>query len=121
MAYRHEQREQILLFNWIRRNPKLIDHCFSNANERKTSKYIGMILKQMGLRPGASDVFIAIPREPYHGLFIELKYGKNQPTPSQWKFMEDMRKMGYDAVPMWGYENAKNYIINYLGDFLNDN
>lgn len=118
MPVGHEQREQILLFNWIRRHKTIVDLCFSIPNERKTSKYTGMLLKQMGLRPGTSDIFIAVPRGIFHGLFIELKYGKNKPTPHQTKFLLDMQSQGYDAKCIWGYENAKNYIINYLGDFL---
>lgn len=120
MASRHEQREQILLFNWIRRHPEISDHCWSTPNERKTTKYIGMILKQMGLMPGAADITVAIPREPYHGLYIELKYGKNTVTPAQKKFLENREKMGYCAKAIWGYENARDFIIQYLGDFLHD-
>ena len=121
MTFRYEEREQILLFNWIRRTPQIADHCWSTPNERKTTKYNGMRLKQMGLMPGAADITIAIPIEPYHGLYIELKYGKNTVTPLQKKFLENRRKMGYCAEAIWGYENARAFITNYLGDFLNDN
>ena len=61
-----EASHQIMLFNWIRTKPELADFCFAIPNERKTSIRNGAHLKRMGLMPGASDLFIGIPKGKFH-------------------------------------------------------
>ncbi len=109
-----EASHQIMLFDWIRLQKHLAPYCFSIPNERKTSIQNGAHLKRMGLMPGASDIFVAIPTENYHGLFIEMKYGKNKPTANQLKFQENMRDRGYKTAICYGFDEAKKEIETYL-------
>ena len=109
-----ESQEQIALFDWIRLQPTLSAYAFSIPNESKRSPQLGYRLKRMGMRAGVSDLFIAIPREPYHGLFIEMKAGSNKATPTQLQFIKDMRKQGYEAEVCWGAKSAIEAILNYL-------
>lgn len=115
-----EMRAQIMLFEWISFHPHIAPFCFSIPNERKASRFHGALLKQMGLRPGASDVFVAIPRGDFHGMFLELKEGRNKPNDRQLKFMDDMRSQGYYCVWKTGFEKARLAITEYLGDYFND-
>lgn len=109
-----ERDEQIKLFKWIRLHPLLKRHSIYIPNDGKRSPQLGAIYKRMGLRPGTSDIFIAISRGKYHGFFIELKFGKNQATPAQLEFIDDMRKNGYKAEVIWGADEAIEQIQEYL-------
>jgi hypothetical protein len=71
-------------------------------------------MKRMGLRKGASDMFVMIPNSTKHGLFIEFKIKPNKPTPEQLLFFEDARKRGYDTYLAYSFTDAKNYLLNYL-------
>lgn len=75
-------------------------------------------MKREGLVVGASDLFIASPSGPWHGLFLELKDdGKTwcHVTKPQRAFMEIVKKHGYAATWSTGFENAKDEIENYFG------
>ena len=109
-----EQEEQIKVFCWINCHPEIEPFAFHIANERKSSQIMGMILKYMGVKPGVSDIMIAIPSPPYHGLFIELKAGRNKPTPAQSSFLARVTQKGYLGVCVTGHEAAIETIKTYL-------
>ena len=109
-----EEAEQIALFDWIRLHPNIAPYAFHIPNERKTSKQHGYKLKKMGVKPGVSDVFIAIGCPQYHGLFIELKAGKNKPTPQQEEFLLNMMSQNYYATWCIGADDAIKTIQRYV-------
>lgn len=115
MPIKPEQIEMIKIFDWIRKN-NLAEFAFHIANERKSSQQAGSLLKRMGVKSGVSDIFIAIPSNEFHGLWLELKAGKNRPTESQMKFLEDMRSKGYEALWCTGADKAKQIITDYLSE-----
>jgi hypothetical protein len=78
----------------------------------------------MGMRKGASDLFLAIPVYPEHGYWLEVKQNRKY-TPSEMRtptwlgqeaFMKDMRYMGYRADFVYGWEHGKLLIEKYLTD-----
>lgn len=71
-------------------------------------------LKAEGLKSGVPDTFLAVPKGPYHGLFIELKHGDNQPSPEQNRWIAALRSMGYRAEVVFGWETASLLILKYL-------
>jgi hypothetical protein len=73
-----------------------------------------MKLKAEGLKPGFPDMFLPVARRGFHGLFIELKYGRNQPTPEQMAWLDRLSEQGYLAVPAWGAEEAIEVLTEYL-------
>ncbi len=111
-----ETHEQLALFEWIRLHPKIAPYAMHIANERKSSPQYGALLKRMGVRAGVSDIFVAIasPCGNYHGLWIELKAGKNKPTTSQLQFIADMINQGYCAKVCYGAEESIKVIKEYL-------
>ena len=111
-----ERDEQIKLFQWIRLHPNIKPYALFIPNDGKRSPVLGAIYKRMGLRPGTSDIFIAIPNKTHHGLWIELKWGKNKATPAQLEFIEDMARQGYAAYVIWGADDAIKQIEQYLLD-----
>jgi hypothetical protein len=111
-----ERDEQIKLFQWIRLHPNIKPYALFIPNDGKRSPLLGAIYKRMGLRPGTSDIFIAIPNKTHHGLWIELKWRKNKATPAQLEFIEDMTRQGYAAHVIWGADDAIKQIEQYLLD-----
>lgn len=120
MPLTNEQKEQIYLFDYLSRyKPKIFKYAFYIPNEGRRSKHLGYLLKKMGLKPGVSDIFIAMDRGGYHGMFIELKAknanGKyNKPTALQLEFHNNMKENHYYCVVALGALNAISYIDYYM-------
>tara|TARA_R110000868_G_scaffold161317_1_gene391509 strand:+ start:14251 stop:14634 length:384 start_codon:yes stop_codon:yes gene_type:complete len=115
MALKAEEVDHINLVNWFHHNyPELADDLHHIANERKCSEQEGRKLKKMGVKRGVSDFFLAVPSNGKHGLWLELKVGKNKPSPEQIAFLERKSNNNYMAVCMWGFEACKEVIREYL-------
>ncbi len=113
---RSEATEQIALFAWARQweeyEPALsLLHHIPNEGERSN----GALLKAMGLKRGVPDLFLPATCGGAHGLYIEMKYGKNRTTREQEDFMERVRQEGYAAGVAYSAEEAKAMIREYLG------
>lgn len=111
MNLSQESIEQIKVHEWAK---QCTDLPFIHIpNEGKRSFANGSILKRMGLQPGVSDIFIPRAANGFHGLWVELKTGHNKPTENQLKFIDNMKKEGYEATVCWNAENAINFISNF--------
>ncbi len=109
-----EDQIQIALLEWLELI-KLSQHFIHIPNEGKRSWNYGKKLKRMGMRKGASDLFIATPRHNYHGAWIELKSKKGKLTEHQSKFLEDMEAQGYYCTVCYGLDSAVDAIKWYFG------
>jgi len=72
-------------------------------------------MKNRGLKPGVSDLVIAYPVAPYHGMMLELKLKENSKiidTQTSWANL--MNAVGYYATIAAGFNNAIWAIENYL-------
>jgi len=87
---------------------------FHIPNQGKRSMRYGKQLKDMGMRPGVSDLFIARPSKRYHGAWIELKSAKGRISPEQKLFLIDMEKEGYFTAICWSIEETIETITQYL-------
>lgn len=73
-------------------------------------------LQTEGVMKGVPDLFLAVARGQYHGLFIELKRrkgGKVSFEQTQW--LNELTIQGYLAVVSYGWDEAKGTILRYLG------
>lgn len=109
-----ERDEQIKLFQYLKLHPILKDLAFSIPNEAKRSPILGRLLVRMGLRAGVPDIFVPYSSNGFHGLFIELKWGKNKPTPAQSEFIQRLLEQGYQAKVCWGADEAIDCIVDYM-------
>lgn len=112
---RGETTEQIKLFNWANNNLAALPCLtlmYHVPNEGKRSN--GAVLKAMGMKNGVPDVVLPVARKNFHGLYLEMKYGKNRETKEQKEFMELLRQQGYKTSVCYGFENAKEAILTYL-------
>lgn len=71
-------------------------------------------LKAQGLVPGVSDLFLAIPKKEFHGLWIEMKTPKGRGTVEQVEFSSLMAELGYAAFICKGQESAIETIKKYM-------
>lgn len=101
-----ERQHQITVIDWLKLATDLPYYHF--AGERKCSPQYGALLKRMGSKPGVSDIFL--PRTTNNGSFkgawIELKVGRNKPTPAQLQFMSEMIEDGYYAQTAYGADEC---------------
>lgn len=89
--------------------------------EGKRSEATGRRLKAEGLKPGVPDVCLPIPSCNFHGLYIELKVGKNKPKDEQIHWLNGLADQGYAVAVCYGWEEAQGVIVNYLEGRLNSN
>ena len=61
-----------------------------------------------------------VARNGYHGLYIELKAGKNKATKNQEKWQVFLNDQGYYAVICYGWHEAAKVIEEYLLKADND-
>jgi hypothetical protein len=110
-----EEIHHINIVNWFHKDyPEMHDDFHHFANQRKCSIQEGSKLKLMGVKRGVSDFFLAIPKNGYAGLWIELKVEKGRLSKEQIAFIERKNQRGYLATAVWGKEAAKEAIIEYL-------
>lgn len=110
-----ESAEQIAAMDWLRSQfPEVAEHTMHIGNERKSSLYMGAIMKKMGVLKGASDIFMAWPCGKYHGLFIEVKSLTGRASPEQKAFIQRMRNVGYKAEICHGAEAVISTMREYL-------
>ena len=63
---------------------------------------------------GVPDLCLPVARGGYHGLYIEMKAGKNKPTEKQLWWIENLKKQGYAVSVCWGFEAARMELEKYL-------
>jgi len=69
---------------------------YSNPNEGKRDPKNASRMIAEGLTKGIPDVFIAITKGIYHGMYIEFKRSeKEKPSPEQAEVISKLRKQGY--------------------------
>lgn len=118
----HEAIEQETIFRWAEINsgnfPEL-KLMFAIPNGGRRDKKEAYFLQRSGLKAGVPDMLLPVARGKYHGLFIELKVGKNKPTYLQNQWLKGLAEQGYKAVVCYGWTEAAKTITNYLnGDIL---
>ena len=112
-----EHLEQCALVQWkwlnIGRHPELAN-LFAIANGGRRDGATGARLKAEGVLAGVPDLFLACPRGAYAGLFVEMKVKPNRPTEKQLEVMENLRRQNYAVLVCYGWEQARDAILEYL-------
>lgn len=124
----NEHSEQVAVINWARTNsyrcPVLAYlHAIPNGAKlpykrddrgRRFSPQAAKLLSE-GLLPGVPDLFLPAPKAKYHGLYIEMKYGRNKPSPEQEDVIRMLRLCGYRVEVCYSADAAIRVIEEYLG------
>ena len=112
-----EADEQKALMQWAKwqegRYPelKLLYHCPNGGTRNKLE---AANLKRQGVKAGVPDLFLPIPRSSKHGLFIEMKVGRNKCTDNQKKWIRNLLEQGYEVKVCYSCEEAIQVIKKYL-------
>lgn len=109
--------EQSQLMTWTRyisgRHPE-IELLYHIPNGGSRNRIEAAHLKQQGVKAGVPDLCLPVARGEHHGLYIELKVGKNKPTENQKQWISKLREQGYRAEVCYGWEEASKVILSYL-------
>ncbi len=113
-----EGLEQEALFRWAGyeqgRHPELgLMYHVPNGGSRHPKEAAN--LKRQGVKPGVPDICLPVARGGYHGLYIEMKAGKNKATEYQKQWMAELNEQGYLAVVCYGWQEAADVLKKYLG------
>lgn len=101
-----EHGEQCALFEWaaLKINqgiePLKWMHAIPNGGYRH--KATAAKLKAEGVKRGVPDIYLPFPTRGYHGLYIEMKAGRNKTTPEQTEYLEWLNDVGYLALAVNG-------------------
>lgn len=106
-----EATEQTAVIQWCDLQRIPVYHV-PNGGSRNTREAAN--LKRQGVRAGVPDLCIPVSRKGYHGLYVELKVGKNKPTAKQVEWINLLRREGYAAYVCYGADNAIECIRRYV-------
>lgn len=112
-----EGGHQEALFEWAAYNagrfPELA-YLHHIPNGGKRDKATAAAMKRQGVKAGVPDLCLPVARNGFHGLYIELKAGKNRPTAKQKEWMEFLRLQGYHAAVCHHWGEAAELVEGYL-------
>jgi len=112
-----EHSEQVCVFEWAawasNQYPQL-DLMFSIPNGGARHIAVATKLKKEGVKKGVPDICLPYPCKGFHGLFIEMKFGKNKPTIEQNKYMNHLLINNYFVEICYSCEQAIKTIKDYL-------
>lgn len=112
-----EHEEQALLIKWFDLQYKDKFILFAIPNGGLRNAIVAKKMKKEGVRSGVPDLFLAVPRKPYGGLFIEMKRAKGGKLSLYQKDMiKSLEEAGYLCIVAKGFEAAKQAITEYLND-----
>ena len=116
-----EHEEQVATVEYIERKyPKVLfwanpngAHLSGNIKQRSAQMNK---LKAEGFLPGVADLTIFEPRGKYSAMFLEMKRsdGGGGASDNQLDFIREVEKRGAFAAVAKGFEEAKEFIDNYL-------
>jgi len=116
-----ESDTQARFFAWLLKNyPELRLLCFAVPNGGSRHVLEAINLKKSGVTPGIPDVYCAISRGEFHGLFIEFKAGRNKLTDAQKMMFEKFSKAGYKCEVCYSLEDAVNVFVDYVEGKVNE-
>lgn len=116
-----EKREQIAVIEFCDYYPELRDHIYHIPNGGYRNPREAANMKKMGVRSGVLDLHLPLPiiNRPLeagecHGLYIEMKAGKNSLTENQRMFFERAQTQGYECYECNGSREAIEVLREYL-------
>lgn len=113
----YEAQEQIALFTWAKMQESIypeLSLMYSIPNGGSRHIVEAANLKRQGVKAGVPDICLPVLKGHYAGLYIELKVGKNKISEYQKKWIEKLRNYGHRVEVCYGWEEAKNVIIDYI-------
>ena len=110
-----EHRIQTACVEWFRvSHPKYRNLLFAIPNGGRRDAVTGRKMKEEGVLAGVADLFLALPSDGKHGLFIEMKTKKGTQQQSQKDFQNSVTKQGYEYAICRSLDEFSRVVIDYL-------
>lgn len=87
-----------------------------NARKGRFISSEGKKLKAEGVKSGVLDLFLPVPRNEWHGLFIEMKRIGERTSPNQDAWAKLLSEQGYAVCICQGADSAIAGIKGYLSN-----
>ena len=108
-----EHEIQVSCINWFRLvYPKYLIYAIPNGSQRNI--IVATKLKAEGVTSGIPDLHVPIAKNGYHGLYVEMKAGKNKPTGNQLTIMDKLRNEGYKCVVCYSLDEFMQEVKDYF-------
>lgn len=113
-----EHSIQVACVNWFRyRYPNHLIYSIPNGGKRNA--IVAAKLKAEGVLAGVPDLFVPVARNGWHGLYIEMKAGKNKPTEAQNNVMATLSGQGYKCEVCRSLEEFTMVVEAYFDERKN--
>lgn len=113
-----ELEEQAALIEWADKTVidgiRIGDYLIHIPNEGKRGPKAAKDAKRLGLRAGVPDLFLALPRGGYAGLWIEMKSKQGTVTFQQIKWLTRFADVAYKTSICKSLTDAKGVIERYI-------
>ena len=87
----------------------------SRGSDKRSAMIVGAQMKAEGVKPGVSDLFVPIPMQRLHGLFIEMKRADGGTvSPMQKEFGGFVHRQGYGFCVCYGWIEAAQVIMRWM-------
>jgi hypothetical protein len=107
---------QKVCVEWFRlKYPKYLIYAIPNGGER--NKIVAAKLKAEGVLAGVPDLHIPVAKQGFHGLYIEMKAGRNKPTDNQITIMEKFTNEGFRCELCWSLDEFMRIVDNYFNNY----
>lgn len=108
-----EHQIQSLLVKLISEQYPDLLYCATVGGARMSINQARMI-KRQGYRKGVPDLIFYEPRSGFHGLCMEIKKKKGQPSPHQRAWIADLEQRGYQALICKGLDQCIEAFETYF-------
>jgi hypothetical protein len=109
-----EHYEQVrILWHYEQASAYIYSRLHATPNGGYRTDKTGGEMKDEGQKKGYPDLTLDVARGIYHGLRLELKYGKNTLAPEQIQWLQLLDDEGYYCVACWGAKEAIDVIAAY--------
>lgn len=112
-----EAQEQAIFIKWCRINESKYKHLnliHASMNSAKRTYRNAQFCINQGILKGVPDLFLPVPKNGFHGLFIEMKRKKGGIiSKEQDEFIRELLKIGYQCHVCRGAEDAISAVKNY--------
>ena len=112
-----EHLEQCAVMQWAQLHEKrypALELLYAIPNGGVRHKAVAAKLKAEGVKPGIPDLCLNAARGGFHGLYIEMKYGKNKTSKDQDKIIAGLRAEGYRVEVCYSAGEAIDVLQEYL-------
>ena len=110
-----EENMQIMCVRWFGlQYPQFSDRLHHSPNGGRRNAREGARFKAMGTRAGFPDLFLAVARDGWHGLFVEMKSDEGRQSAGQREWQRIAAEEGYRYEVCRSFDDFEKIVNEYL-------